>query len=63
MTDLFLCRSASVRRSSMREKAALSWKEAVEEGRRFRQESMSSNDDEDDVTRRAAADDVSTVTL
>ena len=47
----------------MREKAAISWKEAVEEGRRFRQESMSSNDDEDDVTRRAAADDVRTTNL
>ena len=31
----------------MREKAAISWKEAMEEGRRFRENSVSSNDDDD----------------
>ena len=40
----------------MREKAAISWKEAVEEGRRFRHSSASSNEDEEDATNGEAAE-------
>ena len=45
-----------MRRSSMREKAAISWKEAVEEGRRFRHSSASSNEDEEEATNGEAAE-------
>lgn len=52
--DCPLAYSASVRRSSMREKAAISWKEALEEGRRIRESSFS-NDDDDEEERKTQA--------
>ena len=43
--------SASVRRTSLREKSAISWKEAREEAQRLRESAGSADeDDEDDNT-------------
>jgi len=41
--------SASVRRTSMRDKKAMSWKEAREEAQRLRDKSPQNEDDEDDA--------------